>query len=1077
MAKGFSPLIGLAVVVALAMVAVFGAMSLTNPAWAQEEGTLPGVVVEGADLSIVVKWDRQTDLMASDVEVRWKEPGEIFGQGSWKGDSDPFVMVAVGIDTPMHMVTVGDSDNPLRNGRTYEVQVRTTIGTVDTISELMSVKPGEAPSGAVTAALELGEGEIEVKWTEDSPGGGTITMWQVRYRTSLIAGDAQATPPIEAEDPGMWSAWMDAGDADATSHTVMDLEEVAYDFEVRSVATDTPVITVASVSGTPKPAALPKDGIHQDVKVVATSEKPGANPQYTVTFVSGKRYDVGTQAIEIKMEDFENLDGTDESDITMRIDPLAVGQENDVRAVRPEAVVVDGDEITITVPDFSVELGGTGDARREIGITNGDMVTIVFRQSAGITNPTEGGKGYPGKVYPWVVDGVASYKSAKDEGTAHQQDKMNSVVVPIVIDLDVSDNEAGRGETVTLTGSGYKNGTTLTFWRDANADGVKSGSEAELCSGEVNSDDVGSCEFVVNKPPFLPGMSGNNPDASCAAVIREDDDLDDDRDEQAPLLVNNCNFINAVDGRDNTATLPMAPQIKRGSNAAALTDDTLAFPDTDGELTVAEVKVAGEDALTDMYTRYNEDVKAYTLILTPSLEASPESGNPGETILLQLRDFGSGTVDNVKIAGEPVSPAVSQVIPSSGDHNFSIIIPDDVPEGKQSLQLFIDGSGDERITLTIGGPIVRATPSDVVPNQRISLVGTGFSRDADELESITIGGELIPDSRINDGDGIDSVSVDSGGNWSTSVDLPLTSATTAEGSREIRVRDDQGREGTILVDFPARKITITPESGRVGTLATVRGEGFPGKNDDGSTYNIQIVYDASGGRETTVSATADAGGTFEVQLTVPTSASIPSTNTVKVMFSDDKNINVVTTVTHSVPEGAIRLSADSGPRGTTVEVIGEGFKSFVPVSSVKVGALEVTPSPRPSTDDQGMMSFDITIPGLDNGIQTIEVKVGDTTASKGFTVRPSGVSAGDITESSLAVVNLGDNFVRSFNFNNDTKSWTFYSPEAPDDSTQTSFITGASYWILIGESQEVILNGKTRNLTCAAGSCWNQIVW
>ena len=83
-----------------------------------------------------------------------------------------------------------------------------------------------------------------------------------------------------------------------------------------------------------------------------------------------------------------------------------------------------------------------------------------------------------------------------------------------------------------------------------------------------------------------------------------------------------------------------------------------------------------------------------------------------------------------------------------------------------------------------------------------------------------------------------------------------------------------------------------------------------------------------------------------------------------------------------------------------------------------------------------------------------------------------------IEASAEAIVNLGENFVRSFNFNNDTKSWTFYSPEAPDDSTQTNFITGESYWILIGESQEVILNGKTRNLTCsAAGNCWNQIVW
>ena len=488
-------------------------------------------------------------------------------------------------------------------------------------------------------------------------------------------------------------------------------------------------------------------------------------------------------------------------------------------------------------------------------------------------------------------------------------------------------------------------------------------------------------------------------------------------------MIRNCNLINGVDGRDNTVTVSR---------------------DKDKD----DIMVAAGD------------IEDYAINLVPSLSASPTTANPGETVLLQLRDFESGSVTAVEVAGEPVGGFSVQAIPNSGDHNFSIIIPNDVPEGKQALRIFVDGDGSERVTMTIGGPVMRATPSDVVPNQRISLVGTGFSRAADELESITIGGEMIPDSRINDGDGVDSVSVDSGGNWSTSLDLPLTSATTAEGSREIRVRDNDGREGTILVNFPARKITITPESGRVGTLATVRGEGFPGKNDDGSSYNIQVVYDASGGRETTVSASADAGGTFEVQLRVPTSASIPSTNTVKVLFSDDNDINVVTTVTHAVPEGTITLDTTSGPRGTTVAVTGKGFKTFVPVSSVKVGAIEVTPSPRPSTDDQGMMSFDITIPGLDNGIQTIEVKVGNTTASKGFTVTPSGVSDGDITASAEAIVNLGDNFVRSFNFNNDTKSWTFYSPEAPDASTQTNFITGESYWILIGETQEVILNSQ-----------------
>ena len=68
----------------------------------------------------------------------------------------------------------------------------------------------------------------------------------------------------------------------------------------------------------------------------------------------------------------------------------------------------------------------------------------------------------------------------------------------------------------------------------------------------------------------------------------------------------------------------------------------------------------------------------------------------------------------------------------------------------------------------------------------------------------------------------------------------------------------------------------------------------------------------------------------------------------------------------------------------------------MPVALVKIGTLDVTPSPKPNTDGNGMMSFDITIPGLDVGIQTIEVNVGGTTASVGFTVTESGVNPGDI---------------------------------------------------------------------------------
>ena len=711
------------------------------------------------------------------------------------------------------------------------------------------------------------------------------------------------------------------------------------------------------------------------------------------------------------------------------------------RATNPDAVIVDGDKITLTVPDFSIPLAGrtTNDVVStgpEIGIAMDNMVTIIFRQSAGISNPTEGGTKYPGKAYPIKVDGFPGDEDDDDNDP-------NSVFVPIIIGID--EDEPGRGDEVVVTGSGYKNGTTLTFWRDSNADGNKGAGEIELCSANIGSSDSASCSFDVGKPPFLPGKAGNAASNNC--------EVDSENG------ITNCNFINAADGRNNRATLAR---------------------DDDGNAT------------------NQGEVDDLTIKLVPSLSASPSAASPGETVLLQLRDFPEGGIGEITLADETVAVSGGN-IPLSGDYNQKIVIPNNVPEGKQSLKLnYFAGPGDEdddseRVTLDIGGPILRATPSDVVPNQRISLVGTGFSRvaptqaDADanagiddedvdkrRIKSITIGGEKIHDTKINGGQ---PVSVDNGGNWATSIDLPLTSATTAEGSREVRVRDTSGREGSIMLNFAPREVTITPDSGRVGTLAAVRGMNFPGKNDDGTSFNVQVVYDAGGSRQTTVSAVPDASGRFEVEIRIPTAASIPSTNTVKVEFIDQDTVPVVTTVTHDVPEGAITPSQTSGPPGSTVTLSGIGFKSFVPVTSVMVGDIEVTPSPTPATDEQGMMTFQVLIPGLDVGIQTIEVKVGGTTASVGFTVTPSGVSAGNITESSLAVVNLGDNFVRSFNFNNDTKTWTFYSPEAPDDSTQTNFITGESYWILIGESQEVILNGKTRNLTCAAGSCWNQIVW
>ena len=218
-------------------------------------------------------------------------------------------------------------------------------------------------------------------------------------------------------------------------------------------------------------------------------------------------------------------------------------------------------------------------------------------------------------------------------------------------------------------------------------------------------------------------------------------------------------------------------------------------------------------------------------------------------------------------------------VPASGSLHFSLDLPNGARLGRQSLRVVVTraDNGEEfgeefeaRATVRVGSSaLLRVTPEQaVLPNQRISVSGIGFS-DAGaeaEIDTISIGGHPIDPSRINGGNG--PVRLDRGGRWSASIDLPINSATTLAGPRELRVRDKGGREGTALVTFPAREVTITPPWGRPGTTAVIEGKNFPSRNDNGSPFNLLITYDA-GGREAVFNAVTNTGGEFATEIRNP----------------------------------------------------------------------------------------------------------------------------------------------------------------------------------------------------------------
>ncbi len=985
MAERFTPLIGLAVLMALVAAVVFGAVGLVNPASAKvappagdnlagdvfhPQDAEASLAAEGRDSAVVLTYSTNATSTGGTWRYQRARVGENYGRTPW--------VVGMDITDPANL-TVEVTD--LVNGIEYKFQAETlATGTnapvPGTLAETTAT-PTKPPDGTtlLTATAGVERVVLSWSWTKDQ-GTPDATGWQYQQKAG--------------------GAWMDIpGDGAVREHTVeyMADEIEEYTFAVRPVVgTTPPEMDSEAISD---PAEATPEAAPFENTLEGDSTTPGSNTRYIITFQADGEHTSGIDDLVIEMEDYGFPSRVDADDVSIsvegeytaggKIDDTADDSRNRTIVATAADVAVDGEELTITLKNAADDFVDE--------IADGYVVTVVIRQSAGISNPTEPGDS-AGAAVEW----------GDQEFTTTEQE--------IIRKVTLSEEDGGRGDTITATGKGFKNGTTLTFWLEDPSEapnGEYDSDEFQLCSAEVNSDDVGTCDFDITNPPFL---GGNN-------------------------------YVNAFDGRDQT--------------------DAREYP---AEYMEAE---AGDD------DRQFE--------LTASVSVAPDGGSPGEVILVQLTDFPRNSAIDEVLLARNIELGVGGTTDSTGSANFKITIPDNAPEGMQDLRVTV-ADVDDNTTITISGPTVQATPNEVVANQRVSLVGTGFNprarvccgdQEGDDTAdpSISIGGYVIPDEFINSGD---PVRVDNGGNWSAAVDLPLTSATTAEGSREIWVTDSEGRTGKLTVNVKAREVTITPDTGRVGTLAVVRGENFPSKNDDGESFNVVVIYDAGNNKQTTVTAVPDASGRFETDLRIPTTAGIPSTNTVKVEFEDSDGVNVVTTVTHEVPEGAISLSQTSGAPGSAVSVSGVGFKAFVPVQEVKVGAIEVTPSPTPSTDAQGGLEFDIVIPGLDTGIQTIEVQVSGTTASIGFTVT-TGSGRGAATPVTEGVDNLGDNFVRSFHFNNDNKEWSFYDPAAGDASSQEHFISGETYWILIGETQEAILNGDTRNLTCVGGNCWNQVVW
>ena len=744
-------------------------------------------------------------------------------------------------------------------------------------------------------------------------------------------------------------------------------------------------------------------------------------------------------------------------------------------------------DIQIFVPDFDTR--DVDNAAGFQGPMEDEPLQLVITKGAGINNPSEAHdsnntytSGYK-LSYAVLGPGASVPTLPNDKGVG-----LNDLFVRSKIALDDEDND--RGYELTVTGSGFNNGTSaavhvlhnaaVKWWETLNCPAMKvaMGYAADDTSAEAQA-------FCGHFPGYgTPVLSEDNQKAVKEAAIGEKVGPI----SSAQALINEsqvCGLILRQGSREGIATVS--------------SDDKVAvtFP-----VTVPTFGAGDQNyiCMADGEGRASvSDVEQFTL--QDSLRIVPSSANAGDTINVFAQDFPvrNAVLTSLKISGQEVFSGNSDCDPclripadpigQDGSATATFDLPGslgDIPlEGTLRIDAkWGDTSEDGKVTVT--GSSLTVSKGEALPNEIITITGDGFGTGSGNhitLANITIDGvQLSVDEDSLDSD--DNVDVSSAGQFVASVILwPHPDAeggsnpTLIAGTHTIKVEDNAGFFGTAIISIPEPSISVTPGVAGPRDVVTITGENWPIDNIDGANPDAIDIEVDDGRRARRYSAFADSAGRFTIEHRVASDVAIPSTNQVRAEMGTD----IVKVGSFEVPAAIISVEPAEGQPGDHITLSVDGMPVYQQVDRVEIGGRSVRPVGNFSTDADGSVTVtDVLIPGIDPGTYSVLLEVEDTIAIGSLDVLAESAAVGAAAMLPDAVQNLGDSLVAVFYFDDVGKTWSFYDPrpDFADLNTLSELVNGEAYWILVSETvEDVVLNNKARSLTCRGDDCWNLEVW
>ena len=473
--------------------------------------------------------------------------------------------------------------------------------------------------------------------------------------------------------------------------------------------------------------------------------------------------------------------------------------------------------------------------------------------------------------------------------------------------------------------------------------------------------------------------------------------------------------------------------------------------------------------------------------LTASISLDPAEANSGDEVTLKARDFG-GALTEISLGPDKTWTADAT---DTNDFEMKDIDDDDytfdVPGGLSGVIQVAAKRDTTRKTadLTITPSSLTLNQTEVAPNQSIIISGSGFSERAKILTSnIKIDGKMLAvDDAGTEVTGDERyVVTTSSGQFTATVNVWHDGAGNPALDADeytIKVTDENGYEGKTKITILEPTVMVAPLVAGPRDYITISGANWPVTTSE-DDYDVDITVDGK-----TRSANIDSSGQFNLPYQLSGGIDIGMEHEITVMFDGGTGGDIEEIITFSVPSANVVITPPAAAPGESIDLEITGMPIYERVTEVTIDGGNRMGGTAINTDSEGDVTITgIVIPFADPGFYPVKIVVGTggsaETAIVQLEILAESRAAGAASPLPGAVMDLGDSVVRIFHFNTRSKVWTFYDPrpEFEDLNTLTELAAGQPYWILVSENVEnVVLNGRTRSLTCVGGDCWNQLVW